>query len=123
MKYSRSDRVNLANRWSIHGPARGLDVVTTCSPRNVDLVRSLDANHVYDYSSPDIADCICKAVPGIKCLRHHRIRGGLLSHGSQAAVPDYSLCTVSPGCTITEGVANMAKVVDAMIYTVFLKHI
>jgi len=30
----------------------GLEVITTCSPRNFDFVKSLGADHVYDYSSP-----------------------------------------------------------------------
>lgn len=32
----------------------GLTVVTTCSPRNFALVRSLGADHVFDYSSPTV---------------------------------------------------------------------
>lgn len=31
----------------------GLTVVTTCSPRNMDYVKSLGADAVYDYNSPD----------------------------------------------------------------------
>ncbi|OCK81704.1 putative zinc-binding oxidoreductase ToxD [Lepidopterella palustris CBS 459.81] len=31
----------------------GFEVVTTCSPRNFDYVRSLGADHIFDYSSPD----------------------------------------------------------------------
>ncbi|RDW83429.1 putative zinc-binding oxidoreductase ToxD-2 [Coleophoma crateriformis] len=33
----------------------GLKVVTTCSPRNFDLVKSLGADAVYDYRDPDCA--------------------------------------------------------------------
>lgn len=32
----------------------GLTVVTTCSPRNFDLVRGLGADHVFDYKSPTV---------------------------------------------------------------------
>ncbi|KAL7948025.1 GroES-like protein [Trichoderma barbatum] len=38
----------------------GLEVVTTCSPKNFHLVRSLGADHIYDYNSPDCAPSIRK---------------------------------------------------------------
>lgn len=36
----------------------GLEVVTTCSPKNFWLVRSLGADHVFDYKSPKCAASI-----------------------------------------------------------------
>lgn len=36
----------------------GLEVITTCSPKNFWLVRSLGADHVYDYNSPKCAASI-----------------------------------------------------------------
>ncbi|KAL6797815.1 GroES-like protein [Trichoderma sp. SZMC 28013] len=38
----------------------GLEVVTTCSPRNFRLVRDLGADHVYDYNLPSCAPSIRK---------------------------------------------------------------
>jgi NADPH:quinone reductase-like Zn-dependent oxidoreductase len=32
----------------------GLEVITTCSPRNFDLVKSLGADKVFDYNSPSV---------------------------------------------------------------------
>jgi NADPH:quinone reductase-like Zn-dependent oxidoreductase len=32
----------------------GFEVITTCSPRNFSLVKSLGADHVFDYSSPTV---------------------------------------------------------------------
>lgn len=39
----------------------GLKVITTCSPRNFDLVKSLGADQVFDYNSPTVGDDIRKA--------------------------------------------------------------
>jgi len=39
----------------------GLEVYTTCSPRNFDYVKSIGADHVYDYNSPDVGAKIRKA--------------------------------------------------------------
>src|ERR1700743_2170926 len=36
----------------------GLEVITTCSPKNFWLVRSLGADHVFDYKSPKCAASI-----------------------------------------------------------------
>lgn len=38
--------------------AAGLEVVTTASSVNHDLVRSLGATHIFDYKSPDVVDQI-----------------------------------------------------------------
>jgi NADPH:quinone reductase-like Zn-dependent oxidoreductase len=38
----------------------GLTVVTTCSPHNFDMVKSLGADHVFDYKSPTVGDDIWK---------------------------------------------------------------
>ncbi|KAI1213383.1 oxidoreductase-like protein [Annulohypoxylon truncatum] len=42
----------------------GLQVVTTCSPRNFDLVKSLGADHVFDYNSPTAGADILKVTNG-----------------------------------------------------------
>ncbi|KAI2464693.1 oxidoreductase-like protein [Annulohypoxylon bovei var. microspora] len=42
----------------------GLQVVTTCSPRNFDLVKSLGADHVFDYNSPTVGADIFKVTNG-----------------------------------------------------------
>lgn len=102
----------------------GLNVVTTCSPRNSDLVKSLGANHIYDYSSPNVAERIRKDVPGIKYVFDTIGNDqGSSALAASAANPDCTLCTVRPGCTATEGVPNTAKIVDVMIWTAFLKYI
>ncbi|KAL2864396.1 zinc-binding alcohol dehydrogenase family protein [Aspergillus lucknowensis] len=48
----------------------GLTVITTCSPRHFDLVRSLGADHVFDYRSPD-------AVRDVKAVTSNSLRYAL----------------------------------------------
>ena len=38
----------------------GLEVVTTCSPRNNDLVRSYGADHIYDVSQIEPSKAVCE---------------------------------------------------------------
>jgi NADPH:quinone reductase-like Zn-dependent oxidoreductase len=42
----------------------GLDVITTASPRNFDLLKSLGAKHVVDYNSPTVVEDISKLTHG-----------------------------------------------------------
>ncbi|KAJ4348951.1 hypothetical protein N0V95_005037 [Ascochyta clinopodiicola] len=44
--------------------AAGYDVVTTSSPRNFDLVKSLGANEVFDYRDPSVTDRIVATMTG-----------------------------------------------------------
>ncbi|KAI0163902.1 putative zinc-binding alcohol dehydrogenase domain-containing protein cipB [Xylariaceae sp. FL1272] len=44
--------------------AAGYEVVSTCSPRNFDYVKSMGASHVFDYSSPTIRDDLISALKG-----------------------------------------------------------
>ncbi|KAF2812633.1 zinc-binding oxidoreductase CipB [Mytilinidion resinicola] len=44
--------------------ASGWTIVSTASPKNHELVRSLGATHVFDYSDPDVVANILKAVEG-----------------------------------------------------------
>ena len=46
--------------------ASGVQVVTTCSTRNFDFVKSLGATHVIDYNDPSAIDEIIKALQGTK---------------------------------------------------------
>ncbi|CAG7922647.1 unnamed protein product [Penicillium olsonii] len=100
----------------------GLNVVTTCSPRNFDLVKSLGAKHVYDYKSPNVTELIRKDVPDLKyvfdTIGNEDNSSGL---AAESGNPDCTLCTVRPGLVNTEGVPETVKRVDVMIWTAFLK--
>jgi NADPH:quinone reductase-like Zn-dependent oxidoreductase len=58
--------------------AAGYDVITTCSPRNFDLVKRLGAVAAFDYHSPTVVQDIKKAFQG-------RITAGAISIGQGAA--------------------------------------
>ncbi|KAL3486771.1 hypothetical protein BJX62DRAFT_228492 [Aspergillus germanicus] len=77
----------------------GLDVVTTCSPRIFDLVKSLGANHVYDYNVADISERIRRDIPNIK----------------------YVFDTIGNEQNSSGGVPDSVKRVDVIIRTAFLK--
>lgn len=47
--------------------AAGYEVVTTCSPRNFDLVRRLGATQAFDYNSPTAKRDILTALQGRRC--------------------------------------------------------
>jgi len=44
--------------------ASGLKVITTSSPRNFDLLKSLGATHVFDCNSPTVVEDISKVTHG-----------------------------------------------------------
>ena len=44
--------------------ASGLDVITTASPQNFDLLKSFGAQHVLDYTSPTVIEDISKLTHG-----------------------------------------------------------
>ena len=48
--------------------ASGLNVISTASPRSFDLVKTLGAESVLDYTSPDITDDLIKVLKGKKLV-------------------------------------------------------
>ncbi|ODM14972.1 hypothetical protein SI65_09724 [Aspergillus cristatus] len=71
----------------------GLNVVTTCSPKHANLVRSYSAKHVFDYKDPQVIEKIKQAAPGLKY----------------------------PGKANTENVVDGTKITDVLVWTAFLK--
>ena len=49
------------------GVASGYEVITTCSPKNFDLVKKLGAAKAFDYRAPDIVDQLIDALKGKAC--------------------------------------------------------
>ncbi|CAL5866808.1 uncharacterized protein PFLUO_LOCUS1018 [Penicillium psychrofluorescens] len=100
----------------------GFEVVTTCSPRNADLVRSHGAKRVFDYNDADVIDRITGVAPHLQYIFDtigsansstiaSRALGGRVGH----------LCTVRPGKANTEHVAPNTHVTDVLVWTAFLK--
>ncbi|KAH2162498.1 hypothetical protein KXW37_009113 [Aspergillus fumigatus] len=90
----------------------GFTVVTTCSPRHADLVRSHGAKHVFDYDDQIFAEKIPQEVPPSLPTPPRRIalRGRV-----------GNLWTVQPGKSNSEGAAIGTRVTDVLVWTAFLK--
>ncbi|KZL87228.1 zinc-binding oxidoreductase [Colletotrichum incanum] len=100
----------------------GFNVITTCSPRHFDLVKSLGAEHAFNYHNDDVVDCIKKAVPGLEYV--FDTIGGKTSSAQASRAIDESggnLCTVRPGKANTQDVTKQTKVTDVLVWTAFLK--
>ncbi|MGV8872651.1 MAG: zinc-binding alcohol dehydrogenase family protein [Rhodococcus sp. (in: high G+C Gram-positive bacteria)] len=69
--------------------AAGYDVVTTCSPRNFDFVRSLGAAEVFDYNAPTV-------VPDIIAAFRDRTLAGAIAIGTTSA---NACLRIVAGCT------------------------
>jgi NADPH:quinone reductase-like Zn-dependent oxidoreductase len=102
---------------------QGWTVVSTSSPKNFDYVRSLGADHVFDYRDPDVVKKIRETVPHIQYVfdtignETSSVTGGEAAAGEHGAV----LCTVRPGKTYTEAVPKSVKVTAVLVFTAFLK--
>ncbi|RSL68679.1 hypothetical protein CEP54_002712 [Fusarium duplospermum] len=84
----------------------GLEVITTCSPKHHDLVKSYGAKGAF-YRDPEVVGKIRNTSSGnaAKAIGH--------SNGV--------LCTVRPGKANTEDVPKNVKVTDVLVWTAFLK--
>ncbi|KAH7129754.1 putative alcohol dehydrogenase [Dactylonectria estremocensis] len=100
----------------------GLDVVTTCSPRHHNIVRSLGAGHTFDYRGTQVVNKIKQAAPGLRYVFDtigNETSAGLASQAIDEA--GGVLCTVRPSKTHTEKVTKQTKVTSVMMWTSFLK--
>ncbi|CAG7921934.1 unnamed protein product [Penicillium olsonii] len=72
------------------GKLSGLTVITTCSPRNFDLVKSLGADAVFDYKSPTCA-------ADIKALTQNHLRYAWDCTGEGAEICAQAMSDSEPG--------------------------
>ncbi|KAK1658664.1 chaperonin 10-like protein [Colletotrichum godetiae] len=101
---------------------QGLNVVTTCSPRHFDLVKSLGAKHVFNYRDDDVIESIERTTPGLKYV--FDTIGNNSSSGLASQAIDENggrLCTVRPGKANTEDVTKQTTVTDVLVWTAFLR--
>ncbi|KAL1605107.1 Zinc-binding oxidoreductase alcohol dehydrogenase [Paraconiothyrium brasiliense] len=97
-------------------------VITTCSPRNFDLVKSVGAQHVFDYSDADVVNRIKQVAPDLQYVFD------TIGNESSSAIASKAirqqgggLCTVRPGKANTEECTAQTKVTDVLVWTAFLK--
>ena len=99
----------------------GLTVITTCSPKNSDLARTLGADHVFDYRSSNVVDQIKSVAPDLKYVFDTIGSKDSSEISSQAITGNGVLCTVRPGKANTEKVASNVKITDVLVWKSFLK--
>ncbi|KAF4313996.1 Alcohol dehydrogenase superfamily zinc-containing [Botryosphaeria dothidea] len=100
----------------------GLTVITTCSPKHFDLVKSYGAKHAFDYNSGDVIEQIKSVAPELKYV--FDTIGTKSSSGSASQAVSGKggkLCTVRPGKANTEDVVSGIEVSDVLVWTAFLK--
>lgn len=100
----------------------GMDILTTCSPRHFNLVKSLGAKHVVDYNDANAMSQIRAIATD---LRHVFDTIGNANTSKMASEfinsSGGTLCTVRPGKAFTETVSKQTKVTDVLVWTAFLK--
>jgi hypothetical protein len=96
--------------------------VTTCSPRNNNVVKSAGASLVFDYRDPLVVAKIVETVPD---LRYAFDTIGNATSSTMAAEAMGSnkgnICTVRPGKQYTENIPKHILVTDVLVFTAFLK--
>lgn len=98
------------------------NIVTVCSPKHHEYVKSLGADLVFDYKSGDVVNKIRKAVPRLQYIFDTIGDKTSSAIASQALGEEGgTLCTVRPGKANTEGVSSRANITDVLVWTAFLK--
>lgn len=100
----------------------GFNIATVSSPRHFSLLRSLGAQHVFDYKDPDVVAKIRQAVPDIKYV-FDTIGNETSSVIASSAISlsGGTLCTVRPFREHTEDVTPQTKATSVLVFTSFLK--
>jgi NADPH:quinone reductase-like Zn-dependent oxidoreductase len=100
----------------------GFNVATVCSAPHASRLRSLGANHVFDYRDPDVISKIRHIMPNLKYVFDTIGNETSSSTASQAIDPaGGTLCTVRPFKEFTENVSPQTKVTSLLVFTSFLK--
>ncbi|KAF1964489.1 hypothetical protein BU23DRAFT_585559 [Bimuria novae-zelandiae CBS 107.79] len=101
---------------------QGLTVFTTCSQRNFDLVKTVDAQSAFDYTDADVAEKIRKVAPDLTYVFDTIDNVESSAIASQAIRDEGSvLCRVRPGKANTVKCTARTKVTDVLVWTAFLK--
>jgi NADPH:quinone reductase-like Zn-dependent oxidoreductase len=100
---------------------QGVKVVTTCSPKNFDLVKKLGASHAFSYRDKDVVDQISKAAPDLTYVFDTIGNKDSSATAASAVSGQGKLCTVRPGKANTDNVPKNVEVSDVLVWTAFLK--
>jgi NADPH:quinone reductase-like Zn-dependent oxidoreductase len=100
----------------------GFKVITTCSPKNFDLVKSSGATHVFDYSDSDVANKILEAEPELHYVFDTIGNEKSSVTASQAiSTEGGGLCTVRPDKAFTENATRQTTATAVLVWTAFMK--
>ncbi|KPM37289.1 hypothetical protein AK830_g9278 [Neonectria ditissima] len=100
----------------------GFKIVTTCSPRHFERVRSLGAKHAFDYRDANIVQLIKDAAPGLRYVFDAIGNETSCVLASQAIDEQGgTLCTIRPDRIGTENATKQTKITDVLVWTAFLK--
>ncbi|KAH6963734.1 chaperonin 10-like protein [Fusarium avenaceum] len=98
----------------------GFKIITTCSPRSFDLVKSFGATHVFDYNDADVVKSIKDAAPNLRYVFDTIGKQTSSTTASQAIDENGgTLCTVRPDKSFTENVTKQTKVTPVLVWTAF----
>jgi len=100
----------------------GFKIITTCSPKNFDLVKSCGATHVFDYSDFDVAKKILEAEPDLRYV-FDTIGNEKSSATALQAIRKEGgrLCTVRPDKAFTENATKQTTATAVLVWTAFMK--
>ncbi|KAJ3530604.1 hypothetical protein NM208_g9251 [Fusarium decemcellulare] len=100
----------------------GFNVVTTCSPRHFDFVKSLGATHAFDYRDDNVVKAIKDVAPQLRYV-FDTIGNETSSVLGSKAIDESggTLCTVRPDKSHTADVTKQTKVVPVLVWTAFNK--
>ncbi|KAG5659039.1 hypothetical protein KAF25_007592 [Fusarium avenaceum] len=98
----------------------GFKIITTCSPRSFDLVKSFGATHIFDYNDADVVKSIKDAAPNLRYVFDTIGKQTSSTTASQAIDENGgTLCTVRPDKSFTENVTKQIKVTSVLVWTAF----
>lgn len=100
-------------------------MISTCANEHIDEVKSLGAQHVFDYRDPDVVNKIKNVAPNLK-YAFDTIGAPTTSCTASKAldkdsVGDRFVCTVRPGKGNTEDVDPGTEVSDVLVWRAFPK--
>jgi Zn-dependent alcohol dehydrogenase len=98
----------------------GFKIITTCSPKNFDLVKKSGATHVFDYSDPDVVKKIVQEEGNLRYV-FDTIGNEKSSVTASQAISEAGggLCTVRPDKSFTQDATKQTSVTAVLVWTAY----
>jgi NADPH:quinone reductase-like Zn-dependent oxidoreductase len=100
----------------------GFKIITTCSPRNFELVKSSGATNAFDYNDSDVVRKIQDIEPSLRYV-FDTIGSETSSVTASQAITELGggLCTVRPDKSFTEATKPQTDITAVLVWTAFMK--